>query len=90
MRLGQLPSLDAAVPLTGYFQAGQLPGESLAGGLSARRLLLRATCSAPAARAWLTFTRLSRRGAGKANKQALVCITHGLLITQGREGWAEL
>lgn len=90
MRLGQLPSLDAAVPLTGYFQAGQSPGESLAGGLGARRLLLRATCSEPAARAWLTFTRRTPTGAGKANKQALVRVTHGLLVTQGREGSAEL
>lgn len=86
MRLAQLlPSLDAAVPVTGYFQARQLPGESLAGGLSARRLLLRAACM-PVARAWQTFT---QTGAEKSNKRAHVCDTPGLLIAQGREGSAE-
>ena len=86
MKLAQLlPSLASGVRVAGCFQAGQPPGESLAGGLSAHRLRLRAACT-PVARVWQAFT---QTGAEKSNEQACVCDTHGLLVARGREGSAE-
>ena len=61
VRLAELlPSLDAAVPATGDFQAAQLPGESLAGG----RVPV-GFCSG--------LQTLARTGAEKSNEQGCRC-----------------